>query len=190
MVLLRSYSHVKKPNSKGKLTQFTALRAVGLAVEDLHKKTDKQGLGRLLESKEALKLGLKGSKRHGDLEILQDRAFKKVKGCTLELAQKESDLAKQLVTKQRDFLADLRANIWHADYNLGTNLGAADLWCDLSPPNTLGVKGVLLVELKQLAAHSFEKDLEALLKPDQLSKHFGQVKDKHSEVEAMLLLAC
>lgn len=188
MVLIRRYTHVRKPNNKGALTPLTAVRAVGLAVEELHKKSCNKGLSVLVESGEALRVQLTGSRQRGDLELLQDSVFRKASTCTLELAKKDADLAKKLAVKQRAYLLDLGANAWHPDRPLGRGLGSADLLCDLCPPAKLPVKGILQIELKVLSAWGFEKTLGALLKKD-LPRHFAKVQQKHPEIQGLLLLA-
>ena len=123
------------------MTQITAIRAVGLAVELLHKQSSKKGLSSLVDSEDFLEVEIMCSKGKDDLQILQNRRWKKTQSCTLQLAKKDAGLARKLATLERDYLLDLRANCWYVDRPLGQTLGSADCLCDLCPPPKLPVKG-------------------------------------------------
>lgn len=151
MPLVSHYRNVKMPLEKGGDPRlFWPLRAVGLAVEAAWKLARDAGE----VTAEALQeVALSGQ----NLQILDDRVFRKVRACTLKLQEEDRQLANKIFHAQWQWLHDLKANPWFADQNFPAGCGcqgAFDLICYLAQGKKIGIQGRLWVELKTFAAAS------------------------------------
>lgn len=183
MPRVSQYRHVKMPLEKGGPPKlFFPLRAVGLAVEKAYKLDRDTGT----VAKEGLKhVDLSG----GGLQILDNREFRKVRACTLELQQEDAQLARKIYLAQRQWLLDMRANVWYTDENFPSGCGvqgAFDLICSVTEGQKIGIDGRLWVELKVFGAKSCMRNMgkaEGVLKAG-----LEKVRRKDKTFGAVLLL--
>lgn len=177
MPTVSAYSSLKKNG-----VTFTALRAVGLAVEEGHRFCRNCGLGRLSQgsvSKVSISGGLVQVK-HGD-------GWRKVPSCTLELASRDSTFALAIVQKHRALFTDLGLNLWEVDLRIPRGLGSYDLVADFSTQRNFGVLGHVWVELKVISANGFDRRLREI--KEALASKLEQVRAANAAIEAVMLVA-
>ena len=143
MPVVTRYADVLKNDEGGTPQTFTALRAVGLAVEEGHRYCKAHGFGRL--SQEAVtRVHLSGK----SLRVRQGVRWRKVPSCTLQLADQEASFVLAVVEKHRAFFNDLGLNVWEVDLRIPNRLGYYDLLGDFSTRKNFGVLGQLWIEIK------------------------------------------
>ena len=174
------YSNLKRQDPDGKWRVFTALRAVGLAVESGHKLACTKGLGAVTTQ------DISSVRVSGALQQLDGERWRSRGPCDLQLATKDAELAKTLVWKQRGLLADLGVNVWAVDVRMPSKLGSFDLLCDFSRPENFSVPGRLWVELKVMGASRDAADVDDFKKD--LSRTFVKLTKLDASIGGVLLL--
>lgn len=158
MPLVTSYTHLRRQDEKGRFLAFQPLRAVGLAVEQGHKLAKRSGLGALTTG------DVSQVKVSGTLQLLESGRWGEARKskCDLQLRDSDAELAKAVVVKQRDLLADLKLNIYSVDVKRKAAAGSFDLLGDFSSAKNWGVTGLVWVELKVWSAAGFDEQLRKL----------------------------
>lgn len=186
-MLVQAYSHLQKKGTpltgQGAATfwVFAPLRAAGLAVEAAHKAAEAKGRN-AVTWRDVCTVEVAG-----ELLVLDDGCWRKLRKCTLRLEEKDAKLAVELLGRQRSLLAGLKINIWKPDVRMPGKLGSYDLLCDFSTDQSFGVKGRLWVELKQLSAATFASQVANI--KEHLEEKFPKVHRLDSSVGGVLLLA-
>lgn len=182
MPLVRQYRHVQMPLERGGPPKaFFPLRAVGLAVETAWKKARDDGV---VTADALQEVALTGQ----NLQILEDRQYRKVRACTLQLQQEDAQLASKIFHSQWKWLHDLKANPWFADkdFPTGCGQGAFDLICYLFEGKKIGIEGRLWVELKVFSAGSCKSSMDKAEKV--LKVGLGKLRKKDQTLGGVLLL--
>ena len=150
MASVGRYVDVRKQDKPGGLyRRFSAVRAVGLAVEEGHKVARQKGLGALrAEHLARVRVG-------GAVQVWDSGRWRSVPQCSLELGAPEQAFAKALVLQQRAYLADLQLNVWSVDVGMQATAGSFDLIGDFSGAQNWGANGKVWVELKVLSEGGF-----------------------------------
>lgn len=105
--IIHGYSNVRKLDSSGHVVDFTALRAVGLALEQAHKVARDQGCGRV-DADAVGSVSLSGS----GLTVSENNRWRGIRNCELQLERSDAQLAVDVFKQQRAFLHDLGVNLW------------------------------------------------------------------------------
>ena len=122
MPLVARYHHLKKKDDKGKMVQFRACRAVGLAVE----------LGwRLSSSTSAAQAVTEADLQQvqvgGKIQCFEGGTWQDRQRCSLTLQAQDAKLSLELFHLQRDFLQDVGFIPWKPTQTAGF-LGFRRLW--------------------------------------------------------------
>ena len=181
MPLLRHYSHVKKPFRDGALKTFFPTRVLGLCLEKAYKASCEKGLGCLaLEDVATLELS-------GDLQVKVGACFRAASQCTLQVADRDAQLALDICRGQRKWLHGLGINLWKVDKPMGLRSGSFDLLGDMSlKTSLLAVQGMLWIELKVFAEKDCQEKMTAL--EPELAEKLKKVHAKHDHIQSVLLL--
>jgi hypothetical protein len=184
MPLLPHYTWLKLGDSKGKLTLFSAERAIGLLCEHGHIWAKQNGLGRL---------------KHHDFKILElkcdnfqtwdansQKWVDSERPCQVKLKEADEKLAKDLVQMQRAYLQDLAVNIHYVDLHLPVIKMSLDLVCDFSTASNYGIEGRLFVELKFYNQTGFA--IKVSRAKAVLEKRFPEIQKQDKTIEGILLL--
>ena len=180
MALVTCYTHLEKKSfGEDSFSPFTALRAVGLAVELGWKHTRDKGF--------CCATDLGQVQVAGEVRALTDR-WRKRRSCTLCLPAKDAELAYKLVTQQAAVLDNLSLNVWQVDTKRKGKRRPLDLLCSFSPgKKNYGVGGKVWVELKVWSAHLFDDELENW--KTKLEAELPQEQALDSTLKGVLLLA-
>jgi hypothetical protein len=183
MPLVLQYAHLRKKNAgEHSWLRFTPLRAVGLAVEEGHRLSKARGLGQVTAA------SLSTVKVSGSaVQVLEDRRWRAVSQCQLQLNEVESSFALSVVQKHRALFSSLQLNLWEADLKMPRRLGSYDLLGDFSLERNFGVGGRVWVELKVISAHHFNSQLQSY--QAKLEQQLAKVNEADPTVEAVLLVA-
>jgi hypothetical protein len=187
MTFLTRYSHLKKKHDDRvkrptKLPlAFTAVRAVGLAVELGHKLAKEQGLARTVAENLAT-ITVTGPQ----LQVFVEGRWTDSRKCSLSLQPEDAKVARTILMMQRRFLADLQLNVWFVDLFNAATKKALDLVGDFSGSRNFGVLGRVWIELKTWSATGFERSLKD--QRDYLPTVLSEVQKRDKSIGAVLLL--
>jgi len=181
MPLVTAYHHLQKPGRDGRYLPFTAVRAVGLALEEGWKASRDKGGYTAVKAADLATVRVSGK-----LRLLTGATWRAGTTCTLQLSRQDADLALSLVRQQRTLLADLHINIWSIDQQ-GAGKTTFDLQGDFSTSRDFGVKGRLWIELKVFSEATFEAEVRTCQK--QLAEDLKLEKQRDSTLGGVLLLA-
>ena len=186
MLHAAAYSHVKKLDpKKGAYRVFTAERAVGLAVELVHKlaRDKKWLLGITHEDVQTVFV-------QSNLQVERDGRWVHAQECTLALKQADADLAIAIAKRQRKFFSDMDANIFYLDRYLEISGLRLDMQVDFSVRNQLAelAAGHLWVELKAMSTKGFDNNLKAHMQ--QLRSALPDAQAEVPSITGFILLAC
>lgn len=149
MVLVTSYTHLRKRDLHQSYRPFVPLRAVGLSLELGWKLARDKGIT-AVSSQDLGKVSV-----FGDLRVNGVSATE----CTLQLRAVDANLAKLLLQKQRALLADLGFNVWCVDYWQHGCSRRLDLLGDFTVDKAFGVAGRVWVELKVFSDTTFAEEV-------------------------------
>ena len=181
MVLVTAYRNLQSRGRHGDLQTFHPLRAVGLSVERGWKASRDKGLGAVTEG------DVNQVTVAGKLRLQAGERWTAATSCTLQLRPQDAALASTLLRKQRALLADLGLNAWSVDKGGAANKRSLDLLADFSTSKNFGVQGRLWVELKVLAAATFEAEFAKC--KETLEELFAKEEKKDKSLGGVLLLA-
>ena len=152
MVLVTRYSALQKQDPKGKFRCFSALRAVGLAVEVGHKAAEKKG-PLAVKADDLSQVSVTGN-----LKVQQGHTLVNARKASLALRSQDAQLAKVLVLKQLSFLSQQHLNVWRVDKQCGAR--TVDLLGAFHTTHNYGVVDQVWVETKAFSAQFFAKELQ------------------------------
>jgi len=153
-MLVTRYSALQKLDPKLKFRCFSALRAVGLAVELGHKAAVKKG-PLAVKADDLLQVSVTGSLK---VQREQGRTLVDARKASLALRSQDAQLAKVLVLKQLSFLSQQHLNVWRVDKQCGAR--TVDLLGAFHTTHNYGVVGQVWVETKVFSAQFFAKELQ------------------------------
>ena len=119
----------------------------------------------------------------GDLQVQGEAAVE----CELQLRSADAQLAKTLLRKGRDLLADLDFNVWHTDFWEPGCSKRLDLVGDFGTRHNLGVDGRVWVELKVFSEAAFQKEVDKWKKS--LAESLATEHSRDATLQAVMLLA-